>query len=147
MMVFLSNGSISEGSGLLEALRAEEVKGLIGLLLVVLLDAVLLVDLVELVEEVVQALLEFFVVLLGEGFLVDALEDLLLLGHELVQPAIASSLRDGLVVVLLGVDLPEHVLEDGLGLLSKLLSTYCSDSIAIFSLFAIRGSECETVLI
>ena len=119
MMVFLSNGSISGGSGLLEALRAEEVKGLIGLLLVVLLDAVLLVDLVELVEEVVQALLEFFVVLLGEGFLVDALEDLLLFGHELVQPAIASSLRDGLVVVLLGVDLPEHVLEDGLRLLTN----------------------------
>lgn len=68
-------------------------------------------------------------------------------GHELVEPAIAPSLRDGSVVVLLGVDLAEHVLEDNLWLLSKASGTYSIDSIAIFSLLAMRGSECETVLI
>lgn len=50
-------------------------------------------------------------------------------------------------MVLLGVDLPEHVLEDDLRLLDKQKCTYYSDSIAIFYLFVIRGSECETVLI
>lgn len=132
---------------LLEAWRTEEVKGLAGLLLVVLLDTMLLVDLVELIQKVIESLFEFFVVLLGEGFLVDSLEDFLLFGHELVEPTIASGLRDGLVMVLLGVDLPKHVLKYDLRLLHNQIITYSNDSIAIFSLFVILGYECETVLI
>lgn len=90
----LSHPIVLRGSELLEALRPEEVEGLIGLLLVVLLDAVLLVHLVELVQEVVEALLEFLVVLLGKRLLVNSLKNFLLLAHELVESAIAPSLRD-----------------------------------------------------
>ena len=50
-----------------------DVKGLTCLLLTVLLDAMLLVDLVEFVEKVIETLFEFFVVLLGERFLIDSL--------------------------------------------------------------------------
>lgn len=50
-------------------------------------------------------------------------------------------------MVLLCVDPTEHVLEDDLWLLTKVNSTYYSGSIVNFSLLAIRGSECETVLI
>lgn len=39
-------------------------------------------------------------------------------GHELVESAIASGLGDGLVMVLLGVDLTEHVLKYDLRLLN-----------------------------
>lgn len=74
MMVFLSHRRKSkEESVFLEALRTEEVKSLTGLLLVVLLDAMFLVYLVELIKQVIESLFEFFVVLLGEGFLVDSL--------------------------------------------------------------------------
>lgn len=69
-----------------------DVKGLIGLLLAALLNAMFLVDLVKLVEKIIEALFKSFVVLFGEGFLVDSLEDFFLFGHELIEPTVASGL-------------------------------------------------------
>jgi hypothetical protein len=82
--------------------------------------------LVELIEQISESFLKPLVILLGEGFLVDALEDLLLLMHESSQPLIFLDLGTRSVVVLLRVDSAEDVFEDGLGLLYRADSTNSS---------------------